>query len=81
MFEKLLPYDTAHLILRSYQQYYYNYKRITKRAQIRFEHRDWRGMQADARERLTLYRDQVGKTTKEVVKLLGSLSSDDDTWK
>jgi isocitrate dehydrogenase kinase/phosphatase len=81
MFEKLLPYDTAHLILRSYQQYYYNYKRVTKRAQIRFEYRDWRGMQADARERLTLYRDQVGKTTKEVVKLLGSLSSDDDTWK
>lgn len=81
MFEKLIPYDTAHLILRGYQNYYYVYKRITKRAQIRFERRDWRGTQADARERLTLYRDQVAHTTKEVTGLLGGLHKDDYTWK
>lgn len=81
MFEKLLYYDTAHLILRGYQQYYYRYKRITKRAQVRFEQRDWRGIQADARERLTLYRNQVDRSTQEVVAMLGDLSADNETWK
>ncbi len=81
MFEKLLPYDAAHLILGAYLKYYHQYKRITKRAQIRFENRDWHGVQADSRERLTLYRNQVGRTTEKVLDFLGSRARDRDTWK
>ena len=81
MFEKLLPYDAAHLILMGYQRYYHQYKRITKRAQIRFEHRDWRGTQSDARERLMLYRNEVGQTTERVQAFLGDRAKDRDTWK
>ncbi|MCB0582691.1 MAG: bifunctional isocitrate dehydrogenase kinase/phosphatase [Phaeodactylibacter sp.] len=81
MFEKLLPYDTAHLILGAYLKYYHQYKRITKRAQIRFENRDWHGIQADSRERLTLYRNQVGRTTEKVLDFLGDRAADRDTWK
>ena len=81
MFEKLLPYDTAHLILGAYLKYYHQYKRITKRAQIRFENRDWHGSQADSRERLTLYRNQVGRTTEKVLAFLGERAGDRDTWK
>ncbi len=81
MFEKLLPYDAAHLILMGYQSYYHQYKRITKRAQIRFEHRDWRGQQADARERLMLYRNQVGQMTEKVKRFLGERAQDRDTWR
>lgn len=81
MFEKLLPYDTAHLILGAYLKYYHQYKRITKRAQIRFENRDWHGIQADSRERLTLYRNQVGRTTEKVLDFLGDRAADRGTWK
>ncbi|MCO6490160.1 MAG: bifunctional isocitrate dehydrogenase kinase/phosphatase [Phaeodactylibacter sp.] len=81
MFEKLLPYDTAHLILGAYLKYYHQYKRITKRAQIRFENRDWHGIQADSRERLTLYRNQVGRTTEKVLDFLGDRAADRNTWK
>lgn len=81
MFEKLLPYDTAHLILGAYLKYYHQYKRITKRAQIRFENRDWHGVQADSRERLTLYRNQVGRTTEKVLDFLGDRAADRNTWK
>jgi isocitrate dehydrogenase kinase/phosphatase len=81
MFEKLLPYDAAHFILGAYLRYYHQYKRITKRAPIRFEHRDWHGAQADSRERLTLYRDQVGATTEEVLVMLGDKAQDRQIWK
>ena len=81
MFEKLLPYDAAHLILGAYLKYYHQYKRITKRAQIRFENRDWHGSQADSRERLTLYRNQVGRTTEKVLEFLGERANDRVTWK
>lgn len=81
MFEKLLPYDAAHLILMGYQSYYHQYKRITKRAQIRFEHRDWRGQQADSRERLTLYRNQVDQITERLRAFLGEKALDRSTWK
>ena len=63
MFEDLIPYDTAHIILGDYLKYHYQYKRITKRAKIRFEQRDWHGMQEDSRERVSLYRENVGATS------------------
>jgi isocitrate dehydrogenase kinase/phosphatase len=81
MFQKLLPYDAANFILVEYIRYYQQYKRITKRAKIRFEHRDWHGIQADARERLTLYRDMVGDTTEKVLEMLGEKAVDRATWK
>ena len=81
MFEKLIPYDAAHLILGAYYKYFYQFKRITKRARIRFEERDWHGIQADARERITYYREAVGESTQEVLDLLGPRAQDDETWK
>ncbi len=81
MFEKLLPYDAAYLILGDYIQYYHQFKRITKRAKIRFEYRDWQGIQEDARERVTLYRDNVGDTTEKLKAFLGERAADRDMWR
>ncbi|MBK7872021.1 MAG: bifunctional isocitrate dehydrogenase kinase/phosphatase [Saprospiraceae bacterium] len=81
MFEKLLPYDAAYLILGDYIQYYHQFKRITKRAKIRFEYRDWSGFQSDSRERLTLYRDSVGNTTEKLKEFLGEKAADRDFWR
>jgi isocitrate dehydrogenase kinase/phosphatase len=81
MFEKLLPYEAAYLILDSYIHYHHQFKRITKRAKIRFELRDWHGIQNDTRERLTLYRDAVGNATEQVAAFLGEKKSDRQTWR
>ena len=70
MFEKLLPYDVAHLILVDYLKYYRQFKKITKRAKIRFEHRDWHGHQQDMKARILLYRNIVGTTTEHIQAFL-----------
>ncbi|MCB0667882.1 MAG: bifunctional isocitrate dehydrogenase kinase/phosphatase [Saprospiraceae bacterium] len=81
MFEKLLPYEASHLILGAYFNYWHAFRGITKRAQIRFENRDWTGIQSDARERISLYRDAVGRTTEQVLLLMGDRRNDDRVWK
>ncbi len=80
MFEKLIPYDVANLILSDYIRYYHLFKRITKRAKIRFENQDWHGLQADSRDRITLYRDIVGETTDKVLGFLGEKAADNSIW-
>ncbi len=81
MFEKLLPYDAAYLILGDYIRYHHLFKRITKRAQIRFEHRDWHGTQEDARDRITLYQEMVGETTQKIREFLGESVTDRQMWR
>lgn len=81
MLEKLLPYDAAYLILGDYMRYHHQYKRITKRAKIRFEARDWQGSQADSRERVALYRDMVGETTEKLLAFLGTQANDPACWR
>lgn len=80
MFTKLIPYDAAYIILDAYLQYNHLFKRITKRAKIRFEHRDWHGIQEDARSRMTLYRDSVGDTTEKLLAFLGERRHDRAIW-
>ena len=80
MFNALKHFDAAHQILMGYMDYYYRFKLITKRARIRFEHRDWHGIQADARGRITLYRDDVDETAKEVAELLKGIPTDAKFW-
>lgn len=80
MFEKLKPYEAAYLILDAYIHYHHMFKRITKRAKIRFEIRDWHGMQNDSKERNFLYREAVGKATEQVLSFLGPLAEDRHIW-
>ena len=63
-----------------YMGYYYRFKLITKRARIRFEQRDWHGTQADARGRITLYRDNVDETAKELAEILRGTTTNDNFW-
>ena len=81
MFNKLIPYDIANIVLVAYLRYYHQFKRITKRAKIRFEHRDWHGLQADMKERNSLYRNMVGDTTKEIQQFLNKKKFGRKGWK
>ena len=73
-FPGLLQYDVAHQFLMGYLDYYYRFKIVTKRARIRFAERDWHGIQADSRARITLYKDVVAQTTERINEVLG------DSW-
>lgn len=79
-FPSLRHFDAAHQILMGYMDYYYRFKLITKRARIRFEQRDWHGTQSDARGRITLYRDDVDDTARELANLLRNEPTDDAFW-
>jgi isocitrate dehydrogenase kinase/phosphatase len=80
MFPALKHYDVAHRILMGYMDYYYRFKLITKRARIRFEQRDWHGIQDDARSRIDLYRIDVAATTSTVGHLLIDFPADAAFW-
>jgi len=80
MFKKLLPYEVAHLILVDYLTYYHQFKKITKRAKIRFEHQDWHGHQEDMKNRILLYRNRVGTTTKVIKEFLINESTTPTFW-
>ncbi len=81
MFQKLMPYEAAHLILGQYLNYYHQFKRITKRGKIRFENKDWYGIQQAAKERAQLYREKVGETTEEIQQFLGKEVDNYNVWR
>lgn len=80
MFQKLIPYDAAHIILSAYSSYFRQFKRITKRAKLRFEDKDWHGIQKDAVERQSLYKIAIGNCTTELIDFLKDKATDKNTW-
>jgi isocitrate dehydrogenase kinase/phosphatase len=81
MFEKLLPFEVAQYILGKCNKYQQTFKAINKRAELRFEHRDWQGIQADMKERLTLYREFVGDSKVKLAEKVGDKLKDPDLWR
>ena len=59
----------AHRISQCLDTYQRRFKEITSRARVRFEQCDWPGMQADAAERLELYREVVDRVVDELRQL------------
>jgi isocitrate dehydrogenase kinase/phosphatase len=59
----------AHRIRQRLDTYQRRFSEITRRARMRFEDRDWPGMQADAAERLELYRHVVDRVVDELRQL------------
>jgi isocitrate dehydrogenase kinase/phosphatase len=76
-----LPKLTAQAICQAFDSYQAQYAAITQRAKARFEARDWSGMQADAGERLELYKKVVDETVVEINRVLGGRVNDPEVWK
>ena len=70
----------AHVIHRAFGRFQTAFGTITRRAQGRFERRDWHGMQADARERLDLYKSVVDATVDEVRATLEERVAEKLVW-
>jgi len=81
VFQEMIPCDIAHQILQDYLRYHHQYKRINKRAKLRFERKDWHGIQADSRERIIQYKTYVADTTQQIQKILCDDIHDRTIWK
>ena len=64
----------------AYDRYHGGFEEITRRARERFERRDWRGAQADATERLALYRTHVDGAVADVRDILQDAVMERTLW-
>jgi isocitrate dehydrogenase kinase/phosphatase len=67
-------------IYSAYQEYERGFDEITRRARRRFELRDWPGAQADATERLKLYKSHVDAAVADVHDILDDAVMERTVW-
>ena len=70
----------AHAIFAAFEDYEREFQAITRRAKVRFEQRDWHGMQHDAVERLELYGRVIAGIVAEIRELLDASVKDKKLW-
>jgi len=70
----------SNAILRGFDRFTTRFCAVTERARSRFEHRDWEGVQRDARERLEVYSEALGHVEAEIHELLGDRIEDKLIW-
>jgi isocitrate dehydrogenase kinase/phosphatase len=71
----------ASAVFTAREDFMREFRSITLRARERFERRDWKGVQADSRERLELRGRCVRNLVEELHQLLGPLARDHATWR
>jgi isocitrate dehydrogenase kinase/phosphatase len=71
----------ASAIFAAYLDYQREFRGISRRARVRFEQRDWRGTQSDARERLELRPRCVRRIVEELQGMLGEQATDHWLWR
>jgi isocitrate dehydrogenase kinase/phosphatase len=67
-------------IQAGYERYHRGFEEITRRARQRFEQRDWLGAQADATERLTLYKVHLDGAVSDVHDILQDAVMERTLW-
>lgn len=70
----------ARAIAEAFVRYREEFDRITRRARLRFERRDWQGAVADAVERLELYGAVIDEIERDVRRALGGRIGDRLLW-
>jgi isocitrate dehydrogenase kinase/phosphatase len=70
----------ASVMHAAFLSYRAEFNAITRRAKVRFEQRDWHGMQDDALERLDVYKKIVDRTVAETQAVLGEAVKQETIW-
>jgi isocitrate dehydrogenase kinase/phosphatase len=70
----------AAAVLEAFEEYEREFKAITRRAKLRFEERDWHGMQQDALERLDLYPRMIAHIVAQIRSRLDVSVKDKKLW-
>ena len=75
------PARRAAIVVKwGFERYRSLFRRITRRAQTRFEQEDWHGVDRDMRERLALYTRVVRRVVREIGSELGAGTADEALW-
>lgn len=75
------PKRAARQIESAFELYTHVFGQVTERARARFEHRDWKGGQADSLERLDVYTQVVNSTLSNLRDLLEGDFDSKDVWR
>ncbi|MGQ0848441.1 MAG: bifunctional isocitrate dehydrogenase kinase/phosphatase [Actinomycetota bacterium] len=70
----------ARVIAEAYGAFDGRFRIVTRRARIRFEERDWKGMAADARQRFDIYGHALDDAVSGVRHLMGDRLSERLVW-
>jgi isocitrate dehydrogenase kinase/phosphatase len=73
--------DGARRLAVAFAGYNADFRAVTRRAQPRFEARDWHGSQQDAVERIDLYDLWVDRTVTEMRSAYGDQATDRNLWR
>lgn len=72
--------QVARSIVEAFLAYNDEFRRLTRRARVRFETRNWRAARADAVERIELYERRVQRAVEETAAVPGRLDERRDFW-
>lgn len=78
--QQLLVRQAAAAIHDGFVNYNNNFRRMTQRARMRFEQRDWAGARKDLSDRIELYEKSVARTLGAVRKVLDTHTDDLLNW-
>src|SRR3990172_391515 len=78
--DKDLIATCSQIIYDNFVRYNNAFHRMTRRAQVRFEQRDWKGHQEDIAERVYLYEKSVRRVVLLLRRLLGTRVNDHALW-
>ncbi|GIV32782.1 MAG: isocitrate dehydrogenase kinase/phosphatase [Chitinophagales bacterium] len=73
--------QAALLIAEGFYNYRNKFMEITRRARLRFERRNWHGIQYDSKERLELYKRESEQVLYALKKILGDLLTHKEVWR
>ena len=71
---------SARSIADAYRSFDDRFRIVTRRARIRFQDRDWKGMAADAAQRFDVYGKVVSEAVDDVRRLMGDRVEDRIVW-
>jgi isocitrate dehydrogenase kinase/phosphatase len=78
--DQALPQRGADALAQAFDAYQAEFRQITRRAQGRFERREWRRAQDDAVERLDLYKKVIDAVVADLQTLLADQVKDKSIW-
>jgi len=78
--DRQLIAECSQIIYDGFVRYNDAFHKMTRRAQTRFEQRDWKGHQADIVERVNLYEKSVRRVVMELRRIMGGRYKDHALW-
>jgi len=80
MSDRELIGECSQIIYDGFIRYNNSFHRMTRRAQSRFEQRDWKGHQQDIVDRIDLYEKSVRRVVMDLRKMLDDRVKDEKLW-